>query len=379
MSTNQAAQQLRQTLCELFDHEEDALRVAEDAGLSRATIRIGGSVLNTWAAILKEAERHNTVGNLVHVAIQLYPTHQVELDRLWQSFQAQLPDAPAQYTERRITHLLPFAKINGQVRLLEIERLQAHKGISEMTLNLAIVNSGKRGAPLAWNERWRLPMHGDGSPVTGDAVTVLYDLLEWLVVQEIAAYGNHLYAGAGGLRPGDDFDHMPQEVVRAPRATLFPEGIRPNYLWQYGNNPQQQLLKLPPETTVTLRSLPPSHGVKTFNGAPVRRLTVRNPVGSLTVTPSQIWRKATSNQARSMLGKMFAEHKEMYPLEFQLLTVVAVQPNAATSPAAAWSAAGYERWLLELQEQMLRHMDWDRYVEADYRRRIIKLTDGLDE
>lgn len=370
--------QLRDKFCDLYPDQEDAVRIAEDAGLAVTAVRLSGKAINTWHEILKEAVRREKIGALVYIVGEAYENHKATLTALFLAYQEQNEQAPTRYTERRIIHLLPFAKNKGKVRLLEIPRLRAHRDVSEMLLNYAIEKGAKSVSARQWHNQWKLPMKGEGTPVTGDGVTILYDLLEWLVVQEIAAYGDHVYAGEGGLRPGDDFDNMPQGVVRLPRADLFPRGIRPNYLWQYGHQAAEQKLKLPPATTMALEPLPPKHGVAAYGNEAVRKLVIRNPVGSLTIIPSQIWCEATSNQARSMLRKIFADYPTMYPLELQLLTTVVVQPGATTSAQAAWSAGAYERWLLELQEQMVRHMDWERYVEADYRRMVVKLAEALD-
>lgn len=375
-ASHEVLSKLRERLCVLYPRADDTLRIAEEAGLDIAFISLSGSPINIWHNILREAINRDKVGALVYVVGNEYPNHKAALEDLFQIYQ-QHANTPSRQIERIITHLLPFdKKSNGNVCLVEIPKLRAHKGVSDGILNWAVEKSAKSDHPLAWREGWTLPMKGDGSPLSGEAVTLLYDLLEWLVIQEIAAYGEHVYAGQDALRPGDDFDHMPQTAVRMLRSELF-QDVRPNYLWLHSNRAQAQILKLPPATTITIQPLPKQHGVAAYGKEPVRKLVIQNPAGALTVKPSQIWRNATSNQARSMIRKLLGDSASLYPVETKLLVTVTLQPSAISSAQQAWSAAAYERWLLELQEQLVRHMDWDRYVEADYRRKLIDLWDRL--
>ncbi len=288
-----------------------------------------------------------------------------------------LSSQQAPTVRRVITLILPFDKLNGKIRLREIPKLRAHVGVADMVLNWAISKGGKSTNPLEWHNNWIWPPNGSQSPVSGDGVTILYDLVEWMVIHEIANYGEHIYAGRGDLRPGDDFDKMPTVIKWIERDTIY-RGTRKNYLWEHSNKPSEQKLKLPERTEdISLRSLAREHGVEKFGVEPVRELTIRNPAGSIMIRPSQIWRRTSSRQVDSLLRKHFGNSTSLYPLELKLQVVVHLNQWAFIWPWSHPHIKAYQRWLLELQEQMVRHMDIERYIEADYQRMLVEIRDGM--
>jgi hypothetical protein len=151
-----------------------------------------------------------------------------------------------------------------------------------------------------------------------------------------------------------------------------------NYIWQNDPNFEQANFKLPHETTVAWKPLERKHGVKRYEGMAVRRLIIRNPAGEMTVEPSQIWRRASGRQINSLLDKQLGVSATRYPLEIKLLTRVRFYQWPYVWPWSNPYGEAYRRWLLELQAQMGRHMDIERYVEADYRRMMVKLAEKLD-
>jgi hypothetical protein len=138
------------------------------------------------------------------------------------------------------------------------------------------------------------------------------------------------------------------------------------------------MLPLPAGAEITLKPLPKQHGVARYGKEPVRELLIETPAGELRATPSQIWREATSNQARSMVRKRFPEATYLYPLEMKVRVIVTLYDSMIDPLETVWPMEAYHRWLLEVQEQMVRHMDWDRYVAADYQRMTVKLAEQLD-
>ena len=86
----------------------------------------------------------------------------------------------------------------------------------------------------------------------------------------------------------------------------------------------------------------------------------------------------TSRQACSLLDKLFADKPgEKYYLELCLAADVRLNQKPFLWPWASQKIGFYQRWLLEFQEQLLRHMDWERYVEADYRRLLVDVRDTV--
>ncbi len=95
------------------------------------------------------------------------------------------------------------------------------------------------------------------------------------------------------------------------------------------------------------------------------------------IRPSQIWRKATSGQVRSLLQKSFNNSTTIYPVELKLQVTVKLNQWPFIWPWSHTYMRAYQHWLLELQEQMVRHMDIERYIEADYQRMLVEIRDGM--
>lgn len=285
-----------------------------------------------------------------------------------------LSDELAPQVQRVVTLALPFVRKQGHIEFRPIESLAAHKGMDQL-LNWPVSKGEAKAAGLEWDSQWTWPPAGSGSPFRGAAVTYIYDLVEWMAIREIADYGEHLFAGQGKQRPGDDLIDALLPMERTMRDALF-QGVRPNYIWQYGNWMAEQKLKLPEQTTITLREQARTHGVETYGGEPVRELAIINPGGVLTVTPSQIWRRATRPQFVRVVEKQTGAAEEVYPVEMRIAVTVKLKQKPYIWPWAGNSLA-YQRWLLELQAQMVRHMDMDRFVEYEYRRMIVDIRDAV--
>ena len=211
---------------------------------------------------------------------------------------------------RFITLVLPFIKRQdkGQdkVRLLEIPKLHAHNGMDQ-ALNGPLEKRARAGEDIHWHDSWAFESGGN-SPIQGDAVTIIYDLAEWMVLKELAEFGGHLYAGKKFTRPGDDFNELPAaaDLISLPWPELYRD-TRGNFLGHAANNFENSTLKLPQGTHIRLVALPACYGVAQFGKQPVRAILITNPAGSLRIWPSQIWRQVTGQQARSLLTKLFAK------------------------------------------------------------------------
>jgi hypothetical protein len=70
--------QLHDVLAELYDHVEDARRVATSASLPIGHIILQGKAANVWQSILEEAEKRGQVEGVINFAIFEYP----EIQRL---------------------------------------------------------------------------------------------------------------------------------------------------------------------------------------------------------------------------------------------------------------------------------------------------------
>lgn len=65
--------QLRTILAQLYPTPADMARVAHDAGVPLERVARGGSALNDWDALLREAAKQQGVAQLLDVAAQEYP------------------------------------------------------------------------------------------------------------------------------------------------------------------------------------------------------------------------------------------------------------------------------------------------------------------
>lgn len=63
---------LRAVLAELYNHPEDVARIAQDAGLNLAFIRLGSTPLNNWHHVLREAEKRGRLADILQVASEEY-------------------------------------------------------------------------------------------------------------------------------------------------------------------------------------------------------------------------------------------------------------------------------------------------------------------
>lgn len=67
---------LRNTLARLYQREDDARRIASDAGLDTIRIQLGGTAINNWYNILREAENQEAIQDLTAVAYKEHPRNQ---------------------------------------------------------------------------------------------------------------------------------------------------------------------------------------------------------------------------------------------------------------------------------------------------------------
>lgn len=71
---------LRDVLATLYPRDADTRRVARDAGLSETRIAFDSTAINTWSAILLEAQKQGLLENIIAIALKEYPTNAPLLD-----------------------------------------------------------------------------------------------------------------------------------------------------------------------------------------------------------------------------------------------------------------------------------------------------------
>ena len=65
MTKNQAINELRSILANLYEDLDDSKRIAHSAELNLAIIKFGGSATNNWYNIIAEAEKSNKIAALL--------------------------------------------------------------------------------------------------------------------------------------------------------------------------------------------------------------------------------------------------------------------------------------------------------------------------
>jgi hypothetical protein len=63
---------LRAVLADLYSTPEDAARIAQDAGLNLAFIRLDSTPLNNWHNVIREAEKRGRLAEVLQVAREEY-------------------------------------------------------------------------------------------------------------------------------------------------------------------------------------------------------------------------------------------------------------------------------------------------------------------
>lgn len=86
MTKSEALRQLRKILVNLYSTEASARLIAEDAGLTIASIILGDAMESCWHEILKEADRQNKVKEIVQLASEAYVAQESELYRVWHEY-----------------------------------------------------------------------------------------------------------------------------------------------------------------------------------------------------------------------------------------------------------------------------------------------------
>lgn len=272
---------------------------------------------------------------------------------------------------RLIALVLPFTRERGVVRFQEIGKIKAQRNVQNGVLAPALKLAAKAGDPTDWHGGWQFDNREPA--MQGDAVTLVYDLVEWMLLAELREHGREVAARRKNVQPGDDFKVMPVDMAPLPRPALY-QGKRVNFFGQH--NPQfgQQTLLLPAGTTLSLQPLSPAHGVEEHGRQPVNRMVIANPAGRLIITPSQVWRQATSQQIKQKLNDLFAQEPgERCYLELAVQTEVSLKQWPFILPYRVAEMRAYQRWLLELQAQMVRHMDWQHFVQYDNERMVVDI------
>lgn len=72
LSRAAAIRSIRAILADLYSTPEDISRLAQDAGLNLAFIRLGSTPLNNWHNVLREAEKRGRLSEIIQIANEEY-------------------------------------------------------------------------------------------------------------------------------------------------------------------------------------------------------------------------------------------------------------------------------------------------------------------
>lgn len=130
MSLNPPPPSLRDALATLYPRDADARRVARDAGLDEAQIPFDPAAINTWSAILSEAQKQNRIENILAIALKQYPAY------------APLLDAVTAYREPTAAPVTPPAPpSSASQRHLETQRGELQQRYTTLTKRIAALDT----------------------------------------------------------------------------------------------------------------------------------------------------------------------------------------------------------------------------------------------
>lgn len=87
MTKNEALRQLREILVSLYSTKDSACLIADDAGLTIASIKLGDTIEDCWHEILKEADKHDKVQEIVQLTSERYAGRASDLYRVWHEYE----------------------------------------------------------------------------------------------------------------------------------------------------------------------------------------------------------------------------------------------------------------------------------------------------
>lgn len=130
MPSNPPPPSLRDALASLYSRDADARRVARDAGLNETHIPFDPATINTWSAILIEAQKQGLVENILAVALKQYPNN------------ARLFEAVTDYKESTVVPKTPSVLYSGASRRhLETQRSELQQRYATLTKRIAALDT----------------------------------------------------------------------------------------------------------------------------------------------------------------------------------------------------------------------------------------------
>lgn len=121
---------LRDALASLYTRDADARRVARDAGLDETHIAFDPAAINTWSALVTEAQNQGRIENVLAVALREYPNN------------ARLRDAVEAYRESMADPaVLPAPLSSASRRHLETQRNEQQQRYATLTKRITALDT----------------------------------------------------------------------------------------------------------------------------------------------------------------------------------------------------------------------------------------------
>lgn len=156
MAQSQAKANIRNILAEIYYGITDMRRVCEQAGLNTGQIAFDNKAINSWHAILSEAEGTNKVEALFNVVLEEYETHP-KLRQSIDAYRAYIEQVGS--SEQPLQHTANEVDMSGGIAIatsLEAKRLQTHQEAYTLWRKLVatVYDSKKIGDTVIECQEW---------------------------------------------------------------------------------------------------------------------------------------------------------------------------------------------------------------------------------
>lgn len=279
---------------------------------------------------------------------------------------------------RHVDILLPIVVSTQRVR---VPSLHGYDVTRRARQALGHVNWEHSDGETIFRRAWRQGRGAGGRPLRGFALSCIYDLVEYALLTYIGRYGRETLGRQADFLPGADLVDRgsSHEKYRFPQlGGRLPVG---NYFFQHDKQFTQRKFRLP--STVKLGASPlPKEGLVAEDGdRSVRQLWLKGRYGTLTISPSQNWRRASRHrQAARVLQKHFpgGPNTEVWGVFVRLALESRFRVWAFLWPPARTQLRHQVTWLTGLADYIERRADWSRFIATEKDRALVRMEEKLD-
>ena len=228
---------------------------------------------------------------------------------------------------------------------------------------------------------WRAGKGERGRPIWGFALDCTYDLIEYLCLHHLGRYGRQTVGTEAKWTPGTDL--IPGLKRRGLQFARFPGPLTLNYVMNQDRQFMERKFDLPQKIVFEAKRLPRLGFVAENQGRGVSQLKFQAKlgpllIGELAITPSQIWRQVREHRQTGRIiqkalpgGPRTEVHTILIPLELK----ASFNPWFVHIPRFE----ACFRWLIGFYEYLAQRLDWNRHLETDLERIVVRLENKVDQ